>query len=78
VPLDPTLPTVDWATHEENAALHERFRAECADTSSEHAFPLWILEHHYACAQTLSPGQLLDAQTLLAWILDPERRPVLH
>jgi hypothetical protein len=78
MPLDPTLPTVDWATADENAALHARFRAECGDTTDEHAFPLWILEHTQACAARLPHGQELDPATLLTWILNPARRRVLH
>lgn len=78
MPLDPTLPTVDWATEDENAALHACFRAECGPTTEEHAFPLWMLEHARAYAEHQPNGQFLDAQTLLSWISTAKLRPVLH
>jgi hypothetical protein len=67
------LPTVEWATDEENAALQQRFLADCPDTAWEHAFPLWILDQMRACSDQLPPGQELDNDTLLQWILTKPR-----
>jgi hypothetical protein len=78
VPLNPTLPTVDWATEDENAALHACFRAECGATTEEHAFPLWMLQHMRACADHQPSDKPVDAETLLAWILNPARRRTVH
>ena len=71
--LNPKLPTLAWASDEENAALQQRFLADCADTDWQQAFPLWILDQIDACAEQPPPGQELDHGTLLQWILTKPR-----